>query len=507
MRAVKTWLFLWHRWLGLGGCLLIALWFASGFVMMYVPFPLLTEAERIERLPMIDVARVRVSADAALVAARTKLESDDTITSLKLVQPSDTPLYAIQVKRYGWLAVDASTGALRTVSELDAVAAARRFSGLDAVGVERLDVDQWSVYPGLAPHRPLFAVDMVDGGRHYVSSRTGELLRDTSRFERGWNWMGSVVHWIYVTPVRSNSALWHWTVVVTSIYAIIVALLGTVIGLLRLRLGGYASGRRSPYVGWMRWHHLLGLFGAVFVFSWLVSGLLSMNPFDVFTKINRADFQDRWRGASFATSRQGSFTLPNLGPLRDVKEIEWLPHAEGSTVLLKSPALTVDIDSPSAPRIQMQAVRSASDGVRAIAVDAAAVRAKAGLLNAAPIASIERLDEYDLYYYGRRTARALPIWRVKFEDAAQTWWHIDGRSGELIGALNCSTRVERWIYYGMHSWDWLPLWNRRPWAWDVPMVAALLLGTAFSITSIVIAWRRLRGIRKPVPTNFSSITE
>ncbi|TAG84805.1 MAG: PepSY domain-containing protein, partial [Burkholderiales bacterium] len=255
MRAVKTWLFLLHRWLGFGGCVLIALWFASGFVMMYVPFPLLTEAERIERLPRVDVSRLRVSADDALVAARTKLESDDTITSLKLVQPNDAPFYAIQAKRYGWLAVDASTGALRTTGELDAAAAARRFSGFDAVGVERIDVDQWSVYPGLAPHRPLFAVDMVDGGRHYVSSRTGELLRDTSRFERGWNWLGSVVHWIYVTPVRSNSALWHWAVVVTSIYAIIVALLGTVIGVLRLRMGGFANGRRSPYVGWMRWHH------------------------------------------------------------------------------------------------------------------------------------------------------------------------------------------------------------------------------------------------------------
>jgi PepSY-associated TM region len=507
MRAVKTWLFLWHRWLGLGGCLLIALWFASGFVMMYVPFPLLTEAERIERLPTVDIARVRVSAYDALATARARFGSDDTIASLKLVQPSGAPIYAVQSKRHGWLAVDASTGEVRTSSELNAVAAARRFSGLDVVGVERLDVDQWSVYPGLAPHRPLFAVDMVDGGRHYVSSRTGELLRDTSRFERGWNWLGSVVHWIYVTPVRSNSVLWHWAVVVTSIYAIVVALLGTVIGVLRLRVRGYASGRRSPYVGWMRWHHLLGLFGALFVFSWLVSGLLSMNPFDVFTKIDRADFQNRWRGASFATSSHGSFALPSLGELRDIKEIEWLPHAEGSTVLLTSPAPKVDDENSSAPRIQLEAVRAASDGARAIAVDAVTVRSKAGLLNAAPIASIERLDGYDLYYYGRRTAKPLPIWRVKFEDAAQTWWHVDGRSGELIGALNRSTRVERWLYYGMHSWDWLPLWNRRPWAWDVPMVAALLLGTAFSITSVVVAWRRLRGVRKPVPTNFSSIRE
>src|SRR6201989_1532447 len=43
-----------HRWLGILFCLLFAMWFASGVVMHFVPFPSLTEAERFAGLPPIE---------------------------------------------------------------------------------------------------------------------------------------------------------------------------------------------------------------------------------------------------------------------------------------------------------------------------------------------------------------------------------------------------------------------------------------------------------------------
>ena len=47
-------LILLHRWLGIAFCLLFAMWFATGIVMHFVPFPALTEAERIDGLAPID---------------------------------------------------------------------------------------------------------------------------------------------------------------------------------------------------------------------------------------------------------------------------------------------------------------------------------------------------------------------------------------------------------------------------------------------------------------------
>lgn len=51
MRHAKRWLYLVHRWLGVLLCSVFALWFISGIVMMYVGYPKLTPAERLEHLP------------------------------------------------------------------------------------------------------------------------------------------------------------------------------------------------------------------------------------------------------------------------------------------------------------------------------------------------------------------------------------------------------------------------------------------------------------------------
>ena len=49
--------------------------------------------------------------------------------------------------------------------------------------------------------------------------RTGEVVLDTTRSERGWNLAGSVLHWIYPTILRRNWALWDgvvWTLTLSN---------------------------------------------------------------------------------------------------------------------------------------------------------------------------------------------------------------------------------------------------------------------------------------------------
>src|SRR5580700_3382467 len=62
-RAMIRALILLHRWLGVGFCLLFAMWFASGIVMHFVPFPSLTEAERFAGLLPLDLSQVRHGPD------------------------------------------------------------------------------------------------------------------------------------------------------------------------------------------------------------------------------------------------------------------------------------------------------------------------------------------------------------------------------------------------------------------------------------------------------------
>ena len=50
----------------------------------------------------------------------------------------------------------------------------------------------------------------------------------------------------------------------------------------------------------------------------------------------------------------------------------------------------------------------------------------------------------------------------------------------------------------LHSWDWLPLLERRP-LWDVLLIVLSLGGAVMSVTGVVIGWRRL-GVKLRVPS-------
>ncbi|WP_419952121.1 hypothetical protein [Methylobacterium sp.] len=146
--------------------------------------------------------------------------------------------------------------------------------------VGTIDRDQWSVTARYNSLRPFFLLALGDpaGTRLYVSSRTGEIALDTSRHERVWNWLGAIPHWIYPTPLRAQADLWRDIVLWVSGIAILSALSGLWIGLLRLRPRRYASGAMTPYRGWAAWHHLSCLVGGVTLLTFIVSGWLSMNP-------------------------------------------------------------------------------------------------------------------------------------------------------------------------------------------------------------------------------------
>ena len=130
---------------------------------------------------------------------------------------------------------------------------------------------------GFDRHRPLYRIALNDnaGTELYVSSVTGEVVLDTTRRERAWNYVGSVTHWIYPTLLRRSHGAWDVTVWSLSLVALIAAISGSMLGILRVKI----AHRRavSPYSGWQKWHHVLGLACMTFVLTWIFSGWLSMD--------------------------------------------------------------------------------------------------------------------------------------------------------------------------------------------------------------------------------------
>jgi hypothetical protein len=101
------------------------------------------------------------------------------------------------------------------------------------------------------------------------------------------------------------------------------------------------------------------------------------------------------------------------------------------------------------------------------------------------------LSSYDAYYYDRQSALPLPVLRMRFADAVGTWLYLDPSRGVILQREERLTRLNRWLYHGLHSLDFPWLYNRRP-LWDIVVIALSAGGLAVSITSAPTAWRRAK---------------
>ena len=79
----------------------------------------------------------------------------------------------------------------------------------------------------------------------------------------------------------------------------------------------------------------------------------------------------------------------------------------------------------------------------------------------------------------------------RFDDTEQSWYHIDLTTGVVVQRLTRIDRWARWLYNGLHSFDFAPLFQLRP-LWDATLILLLLCGFVFSISAVVIGWRRVR---------------
>ena len=147
--------------------------------------------------------------------------------------------------------------------------------------LDQVEEDAWTRNHALARERPLYRVQADDAERHllYVSSHSGLVVRDASAHERAWNLLGlaalalSVARGDAEGRLVAAAGLWR-------LLGAVLVLLGMLIGLLRWRFTGrYRNGSHSPYpAGASRVHHVGGLLVGVVLLVWLVSGMLSMEP-------------------------------------------------------------------------------------------------------------------------------------------------------------------------------------------------------------------------------------
>jgi hypothetical protein len=108
-----------------------------------------------------------------------------------------------------------------------------------------------------------------------------------------------------------------------------------------------------------------------------------------------------------------------------------------------------------------------------------------------PVGDSAWLEDYDSYYYDRDRTLSLPVLRVRYADPQRTWLYLDPRRGTIVRKEERLSRLNRWLYHGLHSLDFPFLYNRRP-LWDIVVIGLSLGGLILSSTTIVATARRFR---------------
>lgn len=469
-----------HRWMGIILCLFFSIWFLSGAVLIYHPFPSLSQDERLARSANVDYSKILISPREAISAANIS-EPD----RLRLIDLEGRPIFVIHSFDNTIITIGGDNGKkLSSFTNEAAGRIAERFSNKPISHVDGpIEYDQWIVHQRFDAYRPFFRVHFkdVDNTVLYVSVRTGEVLQKTLGAERTWSYFGAVVHWLYPTVLRKDWALWDQTVWWISLLGVITTIAGLWLGAYRLRILKQAKQYfiSSPFNGWLWGHHILGIFIGLFVLTWMLSGWLSMDHGRIFSQPHPHQEQvSNYRGISI-TEASESVSTDALKTIKSFREAEIIAVGGKAFVLNKiknglqlyEPRNNQSLSSTELTQTQViEAVGHAWPGLNVI--------------------SAERLKNND--FYGKLRSGSLPdsTLRIFMNDHAQTWVHVNMESGEILSTMDRSRRLYRWLFNGLHSLDFPGLTNHRP-LWDILILTLLTLGFIFSITGVIIGWKRI----------------
>lgn len=458
-----------HRYLGIAVGALMVMWCLSGVVMMYVSYPALSESARLEQLQPIawhDCCKLAGAPRADFNAERIQIEmlgGRPVLFSGGESQP-----------------LDLSTGRwVERISADQAAVVAKRYAAADSPAIHLrglVDRDQWTVSADFNSARPLYHFELGDraGTELYVSSRSGRAVQLTTARERFWNWLGAVPHWLYFTELRRHPNIWSQLLIVTSLLGCFLAGVGIYLGI--RQLAAAPAGRWSPYVGFKLWHHIAGLTFGVFALTWVLSGLLSMNP---------------WGWLQGAGAQVESAAIEGTAPSSAASlaaVLEKLAGAHPSAVSLKAAPLDY----------ARYFVASGANGERLrlnergepAPLSHAELQFLARALGAAGTpGALQLMTREDSYYFSHHQELAvLPVYRLVL--ASGTRYYLDSVSGMLIAKFDAGSRAYRWLHQGLHRLDFAAVLRSRP-QWDLIMLLLMSGVTLLCVSGAYLGFRRL----------------
>jgi len=467
--AALTWL---HRWASVLFCLLLALWFASGGVMLFVPFPSISAEQRLAIAQPLDAAQIRVE-------PRDVLRRMPDAKGLRLISRDGAAAYIVTSPDRSLAVIDARSG--ESTGLLGPQAAQRiagRYRPSSPVGeVHQVEYDQWTVHQAFDFARPWYRVVLHDASHTqlYISAVTGELGQITTRRQRVLNGVGAVLHWVYFTPLRRHWSAWDQLVWWLSLGALGSSVAGAILGTIRFVQARRRSGAGfRAFRGLWRWHHILGLTAGLVLLTWILSGWLSMDHQRLFSGSEPTE--------TITASLRGKAIFDSAVEMSASNAVTGLPVREATLSAFAGQSLWILRDTD---RRWIQFV----DGTKADALDGPLVLDS--IRRAFPAQTVNRKSETALDRFYRRSEEAAASNWVFDVGPGNALLFVDPQSGGISAMLDASRRRYSWLYFGLHSWR-LPGVSEDSIPRLVAMAIALVAGFSLSITGVILAYRRVR---------------
>lgn len=533
-----------HRWLGIGITAMFLVWTLSGVVLMYYGHPQITTGERLLRLEPLNFSTATITPAEAAAKANIKPYR------VRLSMYNGRPVYHLtRVSIGNWSTVYADTGEVLPKMGRDQALDWMKQFVPEHASTMTYDAylegpDEFTRIPTLAGYAPLHRIAMNDpaGTEYYVSEKSSDIVQKTDRRGRILAISGYILHNLFFFRQRA----W-WTTMLDWIAwtAMMMTLTGIVLGIWRVALKprfrhkGVPS--YTPYSSWMKWHHYAGLIFGLFAVSWILSGMIPISTFPVsgWTDVSKrveSNGEGFIMGNPTVSPRStmtkemaraitgGPLDLKpyQLDAMRNAiakiqeqfapKELELLQFRgepyffayqppttnEGAEHWNTNNSINVVNFAQDNPHLFVSLRHSENGALTSFSKEVMEQAAREAMPNV-PVMDSVWMTDYDDYYHQTTTsfelgrhkpAYVLPVLRVRYNDANQTWLYFTPALGQMV-KFDKLDRANRWLYYGLHVMDWPGLFNRRP-LWDIVTILLLAGLGAISVTTLLPAYRRLK---------------
>lgn len=477
---IKRILYKFHRILGTLLSILFVLWFLSGFVMIYHSFPKITDTETYKGLTPIDVNKLNYC-DSIL--SEQKLDND--VNSWILKAKSDGS-FLLEIKNGANTYLTDQYGKVvnrYTYSDIYNYAC-----NLNNSAIRKVDtihkLDRWIPYDRYSSDLPAYKFYYKDSlqSQLYVSSSSGEGMQYSNSDSRFWAWVGAIPHWLYIANLRHYTDLWKGVVIWLSGIGSLVCITGMIIGI-RSFYKRYKQKKeiKSPYKkAAYKWHHILGFFFGIFVFTFAFSGMMSLQKVPQWIiKTHNTDLQT---AAKNNPLKKHPLDYPlNYKTILDrytgsIKKLEWASFGD----LNYYKAVVGD---------SMYYIDATSDTLKPLYLSQQDIRKRLTMIHSETI-TVEELQDYDNYYIHKRNKLPLPVYKVSVDDKDKSLYYINPYTADIT-YFNANTKARKWTYQALHSFSikWL---LDRPVLWNVLMWVTMIAGTFISLTGLCLSYKTIR---------------